>query len=114
MWHRPLPRFFFLMIRRPPRSTLFPYTTLFRSRDSPALWGKVSKRCGNRSSIARIAPAGSVMRYLLPRPACGESSAGPAHPAIRVRERPRQPPRFIHRHHPPLLLLTPPPPPPRL
>src|SRR2546426_4302896 len=25
--------FFFLMIRRPPRSTLFPYTTLFRSRD---------------------------------------------------------------------------------
>src|ERR1043165_10227029 len=30
---RPLPLllFFFLMIRRPPRSTLFPYTTLFRS-----------------------------------------------------------------------------------
>src|SRR2546429_2233241 len=27
MW----PFFFFLMIRRPPRSTLFPYTTLFRS-----------------------------------------------------------------------------------
>src|SRR5438034_4305559 len=25
--------FFFLMIRRPPRSTLFPYTTLFRSVD---------------------------------------------------------------------------------
>src|SRR3712207_7327600 len=29
MWHIDL--FFFLMIRRPPRSTLFPYTTLFRS-----------------------------------------------------------------------------------
>src|SRR5438874_6715770 len=28
--------FFFLMIRRPPRSTLFPYTTLFRSRPRPA------------------------------------------------------------------------------
>src|SRR5689334_23821226 len=27
-------RLFFLMIRRPPRSTLFPYTTLFRSRDA--------------------------------------------------------------------------------
>src|SRR3712207_7444541 len=27
--------FFFLMIRRPPRSTLFPYTTLFRSKGSP-------------------------------------------------------------------------------
>src|ERR1039458_6174751 len=26
-----LPAYFFLMIRRPPRSTLFPYTTLFRS-----------------------------------------------------------------------------------
>src|SRR5258707_10478586 len=28
--------FFFLMIRRPPRSTLFPYTTLFRSRAAAA------------------------------------------------------------------------------
>src|SRR2546422_7416926 len=27
--------FFFLMIRRPPRSTLFPYTTLFRSLELP-------------------------------------------------------------------------------
>src|SRR2546429_6394990 len=27
--------FFFLMIRRPPRSTLFPYTTLFRSHPEP-------------------------------------------------------------------------------
>src|SRR5215216_6920148 len=30
-----LPFFFFLMIRRPPRSTLFPYTTLFRPRPAP-------------------------------------------------------------------------------
>src|SRR5258708_31855844 len=32
-WFLPVPIlvFFFLMIRRPPRSTLFPYTTLFRS-----------------------------------------------------------------------------------
>src|SRR3712207_7458114 len=29
--------FFFLMIRRPPRSTLFPYTTLFRSQAELAL-----------------------------------------------------------------------------
>src|SRR2546422_4510274 len=39
--------FFFLMIRRPPRSTLFPYTTLFRSpppcpRDPPA---RSARRC---------------------------------------------------------------------
>src|SRR5207237_7989774 len=31
----PLYIVFFLMIRRPPRSTLFPYTTLFRSRFRP-------------------------------------------------------------------------------
>src|SRR6476661_9266532 len=30
--------FFFLMIRRPPRSTLFPYTTLFRSFHGKARW----------------------------------------------------------------------------
>src|SRR2546429_9992445 len=29
--------FFFLMIRRPPRSTLFPYTTLFRSQNPEAI-----------------------------------------------------------------------------
>src|SRR5256885_12903516 len=36
--------FFFLMIRRPPRSTLFPYTTLFRSELSTPM----------RSSIAAL------------------------------------------------------------
>src|SRR2546430_12402993 len=30
--------FFFLMIRRPPRSTLFPYTTLFRSARLPGVY----------------------------------------------------------------------------
>src|SRR2546428_10792893 len=34
------PHFFFLMIRRPPRSTLFPYTTLFRSRQPVAVDGE--------------------------------------------------------------------------
>src|SRR3712207_7261332 len=33
--------FFFLMIRRPPRSTLFPYTTLFRSPELVALDGEL-------------------------------------------------------------------------
>src|SRR2546430_6462063 len=33
-----VPIFFFLMIRRPPRSTLFPYTTLFRSNDNRREW----------------------------------------------------------------------------
>src|SRR3712207_9372616 len=34
--------FFFLMIRRPPRSTLFPYTTLFRSVYIPVVHPKTS------------------------------------------------------------------------
>src|SRR5437660_12619994 len=43
--------FFFLMIRRPPRSTLFPYTTLFRSDDRlharPAFRGFAKQRPGD-------------------------------------------------------------------
>src|SRR5438552_17618571 len=42
--------FFFLMIRRPPRSTLFPYTTLFRSHGAldgrPLLFLEVHHRQG--------------------------------------------------------------------
>src|SRR5215469_14460986 len=43
--------FFFLMIRRPPRSTLFPYTTLFRSsRTSPCSphWCRLRAGCASR------------------------------------------------------------------
>src|SRR5437763_9873651 len=36
LFHAVYPFFFFLMTRRPPRSTLFPYTTLFRSPSAPA------------------------------------------------------------------------------
>src|SRR5256885_9971176 len=52
--------FFFLMIRRPPRSTLFPYTTLFRSRCRqgaarlPALSGGL--RHGIRARLDRPSP----------------------------------------------------------
>src|SRR5574340_1633082 len=41
--------FFFLMIRLPPRSTLFPYTTLFRSPE-----GLGEKEAGCRSRSSRI------------------------------------------------------------
>src|SRR3712207_8471341 len=37
------------MIRRPPRSTLFPYTTLFRSRRSTRGWAVTSRRRSNRT-----------------------------------------------------------------
>src|SRR5437870_7984276 len=40
-----LTSFFFLMLRRPPRSTLFPYTTLFRSvKPGDILVGKVAPK----------------------------------------------------------------------
>src|SRR3712207_7918760 len=44
------------MIRRPPRSTLFPYTTLFRSR------GRVRQRRGGRRDQPRVAedPVGTA------------------------------------------------------
>src|SRR2546427_10947767 len=56
--------FFFLMIRRPPRSTLFPYTTLFRSVVAPAaawcwLYGGVR-------ALDLAAAAGLAAALLLP------------------------------------------------
>src|SRR3712207_7652986 len=39
---------FFLMIRRPPRSTLFPYTTLFRSSERVETRPQVGARAGRR------------------------------------------------------------------
>src|SRR5688572_30865804 len=43
------------MIRRPPRSTLFPYTTLFRSRCSPALEVRRTGARTQRSARTRSA-----------------------------------------------------------
>src|SRR3989442_4681165 len=53
--------FFFLMIRRPPRSTLFPYTTLFRSdgRDLDAQLAQHPRRAlhvGAREQAGELAP----------------------------------------------------------
>src|SRR2546429_2085913 len=44
--------FFFLMIRRPPRSTLFPYTTLFRSHASDACASATVS--SSSSALARV------------------------------------------------------------
>src|ERR1039457_7708464 len=65
--------FFFLMIRRPPRSTLFPYTTLFRSparqRPLPILSGRPQfKFCHHRSeehTSELQSPCNLVCRLLL-------------------------------------------------
>src|SRR5207248_10467182 len=45
--------FFFLMIRRPPRSTLFPYTTLFRSSPSSASTFSVPSMAAGLISASR-------------------------------------------------------------
>src|SRR2546427_8836615 len=41
------------MIRRPPRSTLFPYTTLFRSRDGDRKGDRARVRAAGREACAR-------------------------------------------------------------
>src|SRR5467141_4234781 len=54
--------FFFLMIRRPPRSTLFPYTTLFRSARRASGWRPARTRCSGRSGSCRGPRAGRPVR----------------------------------------------------
>src|SRR2546422_8898808 len=95
--------FFFLMIRRPPRSTLFPYTTLFRSpraaaaergasaapavarpprlRSSGAVHGRAREATGRAGGEPRGAAAAAV-RTAAGR--AGASGAGPAPPAAPV------------------------------
>src|SRR5436853_921180 len=46
--------FFFLMIRRPPRSTLFPYTTLFRSLNASNLFLSLILHLGNLFLIVQL------------------------------------------------------------
>src|SRR5205085_11744340 len=45
--------FFFLLIRRPPRSTLFPYTTLFRSRSCRSFPWTSRRACRGRNRRCR-------------------------------------------------------------
>src|SRR2546429_6730946 len=49
--------FFFLMIRRPPRSTLFPYTTLFRSgapEEWPSPFRGIAPWCGTEPGLHAV------------------------------------------------------------
>src|SRR5436190_15075423 len=51
--------FFFLMLRRPPRSTLFPYTTLFRSDERRTAGGALVAGLAGRNLHARERDAAS-------------------------------------------------------
>src|SRR2546422_8073123 len=52
--------FFFLMIRRPPRSTLFPYTTLFRSYLRPEVRSGIWRQRRQSSSCLEIVRRRSI------------------------------------------------------
>src|SRR2546430_3116112 len=53
------------MIRRPPRSTLFPYTTLFRSRDKEVTHGDVEHVIDAAKAVA--IPADQKILHVLPQ-----------------------------------------------
>src|SRR3712207_9094832 len=56
---------FFLMIRRPPRSTLFPYTTLFRSWKRPEdVWAKVREELGELETELKKQDSGKATQEL--------------------------------------------------
>src|ERR1039457_7573189 len=65
------------MIRRPPRSTLFPYTTLFRSKSCVAV-----PLGGHRASVCRSLPPGSRLHTTAYR--CRPSQWPHARPAYRA------------------------------
>src|SRR5690242_20754448 len=69
--------FFFLMIRRPPISTLFPYTTLFRSRLLP-----LSRNAGAQSS----ASAGKTRAGLRHQPCAEVRHPEPRLPGSRAKQ----------------------------
>src|SRR5256885_5812452 len=56
------------MIRRPPRSTLFPYTTLFRSRNRVSAWSQMAPAVNaSPSSAARFTPSSGRLPVNLSR-----------------------------------------------
>src|SRR2546430_7704597 len=66
--------FFFLMIRRPPRSTLFPYTTLFRSK------GTQGRTCTLLTQKEASRPKTIPSRSNCPEPRCtDQSGTSPSH-----------------------------------
>src|SRR3712207_8357978 len=81
------------MIRRPPRSTLFPYTTLFRSRIHPP--GRVRGRWGRRGRAHLLPPASPLTssygpsapsQDLLKRARCSAPPPPPLWPSSRSEE----------------------------
>src|SRR5690348_18503585 len=70
--------FFFLMIRRPPRSTLFPYTTLFRSVRRGGCGGIAPGRRYSSSDHSLTRPDAPAARVLLDRKSTRLNSSHPS------------------------------------
>src|SRR3712207_7620543 len=65
------------MIRRPPRSTLFPYTTLFRSRDRPGAGGLLHRAWSGQRAAGPVVAAHAGRRERGdPRPGRGDRERG--------------------------------------
>src|SRR2546426_1816866 len=80
------------MIRRPPRSTLFPYTTLFRSRSGPRRrLGRVRRVCGEGGHGGRAAALHVATRPSL-LGAAGARTPPPPRPCRPSRPPPSAPP----------------------
>src|ERR1041385_9319940 len=85
--------FFFLMIRRPPRSTLFPYTTLFRSRwlNNSLLKQAQPELCGHCHGDRKSTRLNSSHGYISYAVFCLKKKKSPNQPPTRDRAQ--------HAHH---------------
>src|SRR5687767_15470551 len=87
------------MIRRPPRSTLFPYTTLFRSGDGPGrkLERAEAEHLVATTLVARLAvfPSRNVVRLAVPQ----AMHAGPSVGGDELRRAPVGAPRVRSEEH---------------
>src|SRR3712207_7981009 len=104
-------RFFFLMIRRPPRSTLFPYTTLFRSGGTVVLPGarraversflllRTGVAGGRRASRARLYPRRIVGRIDRKSTRLNSSHANISYAVFCLKKKNRQPASTALRSH---------------
>src|SRR3712207_8623680 len=94
------------MIRRPPRSTLFPYTTLFRSKDGKVEYRRLEERLGGKSRdldyfvrelhLARAAIA--IKRKALVADAASVALAEPGNPYTALRKLDRKSTRLNSSH----------------
>src|SRR3712207_6954316 len=78
--------FFFLMIRRPPRSTLFPYATLFRSVEERARAGGAQRCVAGTGASRQVAREEDQRRRPAGALQCARPPERPPHDLVRSEE----------------------------